>query len=102
MESNDSTEIPDRGEKTDARKSLLKFTSSPFVASSGPRIRTHTHTLEVCTADNRRTLRSKLIITPWRPQRVSSTGREGTSLSRRETSLSITKHHTTKRNTLSF
>ena len=75
--------------------SLLKFTSSPFIASSVPRIRAHTHTLEAHTADNRRTLGSKLTITPWRPQHGSSTRREGTSLSKREItlSLSVTKHH---------
>ena len=47
------------------------------VSSSIPRIRTHTHTLETHTADNRRTLGSKLSITPWRPQHGSSTRREG-------------------------
>ena len=69
--------------------------------------RTHTHTIEAHTADNRRTLGSKLIITPWRSQRSLSIRREGTSLSNREITLSlsitkdlteyrifgITKHH---------
>ena len=54
------------------------------VASSVPRIRTHTHTLEAHTADNRRTQHGS-----------SSTRREGTSLSKREItlSLSVTKQH---------
>ena len=69
--------------------------------------RTHTHTIEAHTADNRRTLGSKIIITPWRSQRSLCIRREGMPLSNRESTLSlsitkdlteyrifgITKHH---------
>ena len=73
-----------------------KFCPEDFVASSIPSTCTHTHILKAHTADNRQTLGSKLIITPWHPQQGSSTRREGTSLSEREITLSlcITKHHT--------
>ena len=51
-----------------------------LIASSIPHTHTHTHTLEAHTADNRWTLGSKLIITPWHPQNGSSTRSERTSL----------------------
>ena len=73
--------------------------------------RTHTHTIEAHTADNRRTLGSKIIITPWRSQRSLCIRREGMPLSNREITLSlsitkdlteyrifgITKHHNDKK-----
>ena len=45
------------------KKSPWKFTSLPCVASSVPRPRIHTHTLETHAADNRQTLGSKRITT---------------------------------------
>ena len=52
-----------------------------------PRTYTYSLTLEAHIADNRRTLGSKLTITPWRPQRGNGRRREGTSLSRRMCSM---------------
>ena len=75
--------------ETNARKSPLKFTLSPFVASSVPRTQTHTHMLEAHTADNRQTLCFKLINVLWCPLHGNSTKREGTSLSKREITLSL-------------
>ena len=53
--------IKETGEKK--KKSPWTFTSLPFVASSVPRPRIHTHTLETHAADNRQTLGSKRITT---------------------------------------